>query len=82
VYVSHVTRSDTRQETRLLQLIHFLAQYGIRLTLDLLCQVEINNAGGLPNWIPETISKADKILLYLSKSYIAVSCTLFFLKSK
>ena len=71
VYISHLTVDET-QERSLLNLVHFISTYGLRPKLDLLCQVEINNAGGLHNWIPEVLMKIDTVILLLTKKYVEV----------
>jgi len=57
----------------ILKLANGLNQYGIHCIVDMLNTVEINSMGGLPNWLPDNISSADKILVILSKDYINVS---------
>ncbi|XP_066910279.1 uncharacterized protein [Clytia hemisphaerica] len=69
VYISHLTIDET-QERSLLNLVHFISTYGIRPKLDILCQVEINDAGGLHNWIPDVLTKIDTVILLITKKYI------------
>jgi len=56
----------------ILKLANALNKNGIRVILDLLNTVEINSMGGLPNWLPDSISNADKVMVVLTKDYIKV----------
>lgn len=71
VYVSYLTQPH--KEERLLNLIQFISDFDVHCIIDLLCQVEINNSGGLPNWLPSKLTNSDKILVVLSKTYVKVT---------
>jgi hypothetical protein len=81
LYVTHYTKS-TRHEHRLLSLVQYISAFDFKCNIDLLSQVEINNIGGLPNWIPEKILNVRKILVVLSKEYIQVRSSCFSLGMK
>lgn len=64
----------------MLSLVQYIASYGIHCNIDLLSQVNINNMGGLANWLPSQIRNSDKILILLSKAYLKV-IWIFFLRN-
>ena len=45
---------------------------GTSVVVDLTRQIEINNCGGLSQWIPKQMSSADKIVVVLSPEYLKV----------
>ncbi|XP_066914792.1 uncharacterized protein [Clytia hemisphaerica] len=69
VYISHYSNSLLDEE-EILSLVHYLMSLDLQCHVDLLNQVEINNMGGLPNWIPEHILSVKKILMVISKEYL------------
>ena len=71
IYVSHFSRTGQAEE-EVLSLVHYLTSLNFQCHVDLLHRVEINNAGGLANWIPEHILSVKKILVIISKEYIQV----------
>ena len=69
VYISHCCIRDQRQ--RLLMFANILQEaYGIEVILDLTSQVDINRAGGMCQWLPQAMKRADRIMVVLSKSYL------------
>ena len=66
------------EEKELLTLIHYITTFGLQCHVDLLCQVEINTMGGLPNWIPTKILNVKKIMVYLTNKYVKVNKFLSF----
>ena len=62
---------------RILALVQHLTTFGVQCVIDLLCQVEINNTGGLANWLPYAITNADKILVVVTPNYLQVYVTMF-----
>jgi len=72
VYISYSATNES-QEMAILKLANALNTYGIRIILDLLNTVEIDSMGGLPNWLSDNISSADKVIVVISKEYIKVS---------
>ncbi|XP_066931773.1 uncharacterized protein [Clytia hemisphaerica] len=69
VYFSYISK-DQQKEEDLLHMIAALHEYGVQCVVDLLNTVEINNTGGLANWVPKSITNTDKIVVLLTKQYI------------
>ena len=44
---------------------------GVIIVIDLIHQNAINNDGGMSQWIPREMKKADRILVILSNQYLA-----------
>ena len=76
VYISYFADTEKKEE-RVLYLAAALSQFGIKCTLDLLCQVDINNNGGLPIWLPENVTNSDKILVVITRDYLEVGTLLY-----
>lgn len=77
MYISYFAGTE-KEEEKVLYLAAALNQFGIKCTVDLLCQVDINNNGGLPIWLPENVTNSDKILVLITREYLEVS-NIFFL---
>merc|ERR1712168_1223213 len=70
VYISHCCTQD--QHRQLLKLANILQQeYCLEVILDIASEVDINCAGGMCQWLPQALKRADRILVILSKSYLA-----------
>lgn len=75
VYVSHCAL-DNKEKERILQLASLISSYGVSVCIDLCSQVEINQVGGLPHWVPDKMANVKKILLIISPCYLqALQCT-------
>ena len=71
VYISHCCKSED-QRRRLLKFAHILqARYGIEVVLDLTSVVEVDKAGGMCQWLPQAMKRADRMVVVLTKSYVA-----------
>lgn len=73
VYVSHCSNSDAKRMT----LLKFLNQLTksvptLDVVVDLTRETAISKAGGLPQWIPDSLSKADIFLVVLSGDYVKI----------
>jgi hypothetical protein len=71
VYISHCCLRD--QHHRLLMFANILQKkYGIEVILDLTSEVDINRAGGMCQWLPQAMKRADRMMVVLSKSYLGM----------
>ena len=73
VYISHCT-PDENQKKKLLNFASYLQFQltGVTVIMDLIKENEINQAGGMSQWVPQQICNADKILVVLSDDYLKV----------
>ena len=70
-YISHCTRDEKRKQ----QLLCFVKDMEtkseeVSFMLDLRHEQDINSAGGLSQWVPEQMLRAEKILVVLSEEYV------------
>lgn len=70
LYISHCSKSGDKQ-SRILKFADLLQRkFGVKVVMDLICHVSINNAGGMYNWVPSAMKSANKIAVILSKEYL------------
>ncbi|XP_065646408.1 uncharacterized protein LOC100202417 isoform X6 [Hydra vulgaris] len=70
VYISHcsLAEKDIKKVVGLVAQLNLISN--VRICIDLCNQNEIHNCGGLYNWIPDNLEKADKIILVLTPLYL------------
>ena len=70
-YISHCATTK-QQKQKLLQFSVWLESQlpGLSVIVDLTKETEINKVGGLSQWIPQQITKVDKVIVILSQEYI------------
>ena len=72
VYISHCA-SKKREIEKVLSLANQLQSFSnVKVCIDLCNQNSIVDCGGLSFWIPENLTKADKIIMVFSPSYLKV----------
>ena len=71
VYISHCSPT-TKQRDKVLKLAYLLESQlpDVNVLMDVTKTTEINEVGGLAQWIPKQMSNADKIIIFLSKNYL------------
>jgi hypothetical protein len=71
LYMSHCA-VDEKEKEKLLKFASSLQLKlsGVTVVTDITCQNEINECGGMPQWVPEQMQKAKRILVVLSDKYV------------
>ena len=70
LYISHCSKNE-KSKKRILKLADvFQREIGVKVVMDILCHVAINDVGGMYNWVPNAMKGATKVALILSKDYL------------
>ena len=60
-----------QESASLCQFSSNLKSFGVDVILDIFNQVEINNSGGISQWVQRNMAKADKVIIFVTSNYVS-----------